>query len=238
MFNYIKSEFYRILNKKSMYIFLGICMIGYIIITLMRIKEMTDASIIGEANFVFTFVSILGGGFMFATIYNDDLTAKTLIPLIGFGEKRIIIAISKIIITIILMSILLISALIAFYLIFTLIGFNVETNILKELYPQFLLTIAYSIVASVLVYGTQKATISIVAFVLLSTGFISQLLLMLLESNLIKNLIGDVARFTIYPIVIKLVDKVNIQTIIPYLIYIIVIIVLSIITFKKKELEF
>ena len=176
---------------------------------------------------------------MFSTIYNDDLTAKTLPSLIGFGTKRTTIIISKIIISIIMSVVMFLSAFIVFYLMFTILGISINENmsigLLKILFMNLLKLLAFSTISSVVVYGTQKATFSIVTFILLITSFISQMLSLLLTQ--IKGIV-DLSKFTLIPIVSNLMIETTFLTILPYLIYVMIFITLSVIAFRKKDLEF
>lgn len=185
------------------------------------------------------FWQCFGGGYLFTTIYNDDLTAKTLPAIIGFGNKRTTIVISKIIISIVMSIATFLAASVVFFLIFTILGFKIDGNMSEVLFKILLLNllklIAFSIISSVVVYGTQKATFSIVTFVLLITSFISQMLFLCLDK--MKDMI-DLTKYTLLPIVGEFVLNTTFLTFIPYFIYIAIFIVLSIVAFSKKDLEF
>jgi len=176
---------------------------------------------------------------LFSTIYNDDLTAKTLPSLVGFGIKRSKIIISKMIISVIMSVLIFFAAFIVYYLIFTILGFNMDGNmrvgILNIAVVSLLKLLAYSTIASVVVYGIQKATFSIVAFILLVTGLISQILFLILTH--IKDII-DLYQFTLIPIVGGFIQEATFLTLLPYIIYVAIFFALSIIAFHKKDLEF
>lgn len=239
MLNYIRADLTRILTRKSFYIFFASLLSLYLIGLFITSSTLSEDKIVNQASNIFMFLSLLGGGYLFTAIYNDDLTAKSLPALLGFGIKRTTIIIAKIIIFIIMSSLIFLLAYITFNLIFMVLGFKIDgdmTNqILKLLLTYFLQLLAYTSIASIIVYGTQKATMSIVAFVLLATSFISQMLLLLLSQ--FKDMV-DLTRFTLMPIIAELISKGNLVSILSYLIYIIVFITLSMIAFKKKDLEF
>ncbi|MDR2640757.1 MAG: hypothetical protein LBC61_05650 [Candidatus Peribacteria bacterium] len=108
--------------------------------------------------------------------------------LIGFGMKRSVIIISKVIINLFMMILMFIGAFIAFYLIFYVIGLKIDsttmTDVLAKVLDYFLRLFVYISVASLVVYGTQKATMSMVAFALLITMFVDQMLLIFLNDTL------------------------------------------------------
>jgi hypothetical protein len=89
-----------------------------------------------------------------------------------------------------------------------------------------------------LVYGVQKAPLSIVGFILLVITLVNWMFRKILGTQVITNIFGDVSQYMIEPIVKTLVETPSIMTIIPYIIYIAICIVLSILVFRKKELEF
>jgi ABC-type transport system involved in multi-copper enzyme maturation permease subunit len=235
MFNYIKAEFYRIFSKKSMYIYFASLLGLYIAYIFISSNGLTEDSILGKANYVFLFLSLFGSGYLFATIYNDDLNAKSLPSFIGFGMKRSTIVISKIIINAIMTILMFAVAFVIFCLIFYIIGLKIDgdtlTSILNLIFGYLLKLFAYTSIASVIVYGTQKATMSMVTFILLITMFIDQMLIALLNDTLEKI-------FTIALIVENLMFDASILLVLNYLIYVIVFITLSIFAFCKKDLEF
>jgi ABC-type transport system involved in multi-copper enzyme maturation permease subunit len=235
MFNYIKAEIYRIFTKKSMYIYFATLLILYILYIFIRSKVLTESSIFAEASQVFFFLSLFGGGYLFATIYNDDLNAKSLPTLIGFGMKRSVIIISKMTINVVMTLLMFFSACIAFYLIFYVIGLKMDNNMINDvlelMFSYLFRLFAYSSIASVVVYGTQKATMAMVTFILLVTMFVDQVLITFLNDAL-----GEI--FIVILIVGKLISNLSVVTVISYLVYVVVFIVLSILAFRKKELEF
>jgi ABC-type transport system involved in multi-copper enzyme maturation permease subunit len=241
MFNYIKVDLYRIFAKRSMYIFFGVLTIIYILIFFAQGKIGAER-IFSEISMNILLVSLLGGGYLFHTIYNDDLSAKTLPALIGFGMKRTTIIISKIIIYIIMTILMYLGAFIIFYLTFVVLGFEMTHEMLNGLFMllfiNLLQLLAFGSITSVVVYGTQRSTMSIVVFVLLVTSFISGMFNMILGSGLVRKVFGDLREYMIEPIVTRLVANVNLETILPYLIYVLIFIALSIFAFRKKELEF
>jgi ABC-type transport system involved in multi-copper enzyme maturation permease subunit len=171
---------------------------------------------------------------IFSTIYNDDLNAKSLPTLIGFGMKRSVIIISKIIINVVITLLMFFAAFIVFYLIFYVIGLKIDNNmtdVLNLAFDCLLRLFAYSSIATVVVYGTQKATMAMVTFVLLVTMFVDQILVTFLNDTLAEM-------FTVILIVGNLTSNLSVMVVIGYLVYVVVFVVLSILAFRKKELEF
>jgi len=242
MINYLKADFYRIFNKTSLYIFFSILLIIFLFLVLIKIMPIKAGSILQNGLIIFEMLLIIGGGFLFTAIYNDDLTSKSLPQLIGFGKKRTLIVVSKLVVNIVISGLVYTGAFIVFYLIINIFGVNVNFETIGELIKIALNSLfrlyAYSIIASIIAYGTQKATISIVSYVILATGFIDQILSLLLGriEGMVDGLFLN--KYTILQITDEMVSNPSISAIIPYLIALMVFITLSIIAFRKKDLEF
>lgn len=232
MLNYLKAEFRRIFLKKSIYITLGISLIGLILVELIRYNSLSQEGILNEINTIFIMLSLVGGGILFWTIYCDDLTAKTLPQIIGFGNQKWKIIIVKLIISVILTSLMFFLALGVSSLMFMLMGFNVH-KILSELLmlttQRVMLLVAVSSVASALVYGTSKTSLGIATYMLILTGIVGQLLSLAIKT---------IDKFTINSIVYTFIENPSISKFTPYLIYLSIFIILGMIAFNKKELEF
>ena len=241
MINYIRADLQRIFAKKSLYITFGILAIGYIVM-LVTNGVTSGGKIFNEAGTIFMLVALCGGGYLFATLYTDDLTAKTLPALIGFGMKRRTILIAKLCMNILLTFLLCGGTFLLLYATLSLVGFEMTSEALGSLLRmsvvRFLQLVAFGSIASVLVYGTQKATFSIVTFILLVTALLSWLVKKFLGMAVISGLFGDLSQYLIDPLIEGLVAAPKVATALPYVLYLAVFVLLSIVAFRKKELEF
>jgi ABC-type transport system involved in multi-copper enzyme maturation permease subunit len=207
-----------------------------------RADYFTEADIPTQANIFFEMLTIFGGTFLFATIYNDELSAKNLSTLIGFGNRRSMIVLAKAVLTVAMNILMYGLALLVFYLLFVAIGMPPTGDMMNDIFPMveqtFFRTLIYGMVTSVVVFGTQKATFSVVVYVLLATGFVGSMLGMLFSAGFVVNVVGDLTVFLATPVVNKLVYVTSAMAILSYLIYLAVFCVLSIVAFNKKDLEF
>ena len=85
MLNYMRGELYRLLHKKSLYLFFGALALGYTLVAFVRSGGLGEDSLLGDAANFFGYLPALAGGFLFAAVYTDDLSAKSLATLVGFG---------------------------------------------------------------------------------------------------------------------------------------------------------
>jgi hypothetical protein len=143
-------------------------------------------------------------------------------------------------------------------------GDNLLT-LFKMLASPLLLSLAYSAVASIIAFGTQKSTIALSVYLALGTGLAGQLLALLLSLDAIKKIFGNIAQYTIENIVGKInasivgewiaettateqgvvnyttkliVSDFSIFPIIQYIVFFGIAVILAAVAFRKKELEF
>jgi hypothetical protein len=237
MINYIFADLYRIFSKRGTYIFFVIAFAFTFAFELI----MGQGSGADTAFGVFSFMNMFFGTYLFAVIYNDDLGAKTLPSLIGFGYGRTSIMLSKIVISLIVTLFMYAVAAVLLLLILAVMGAgggNITGSVISAALEHVFILIAYFKIAALLVYGTQKAGLSIVFFLLLVLSVIDQLVSGILSAEAIYNVIGDAGRFTVGSIVWNMMHRPSPATIIPYTALLAVFAALAILAFRKKELEF
>lgn len=241
MISYIKADIYRIFNKLKMYRYFGILTILFLILMYIQ-KDSGGERIVAMSDFIFSLVALFGGCYMFNTIYNDDINAKTLPSLIGFGINRITIIISKFILTIVLNLLMFCLFSLVFIIVLIILNTTLSNELLTIIFEtainNYLLVIVYSTIASIFVYGFQKASVSLVIFILLLTSFFTTIFLLITNIQVIKDIIGDVNNLFIDSLVPQIVQEKNITDIIIYIVYVLISIVISTIAFNKKDLEF
>lgn len=249
MINYIKADFYRMFKKKSLYIFLGICSLGFILSNILVSSiEYTEETFIGLSMILLTFVPIFVGLFVFNIVYVDDLRSKSLQTAIGFGKKRSEIVIVKYIDALILMLVFTVLIILHLFIVPTIFGLSLteaSINILMGYVASFFLkTIGYFALASIAVFFFQKTTSATTVYILLSTGTINILMSLLLSQSFIIKTVGDLQPYLYTEVVNNMLNALQLNTgnimeyIVLILAYIIGSIVLSSILFNRKELEF
>jgi len=242
MLNLLHGELYRLLHKRSMYIYFALLAVGYALIVFVRSGGFMPESLVDDAISAFAFLPVVVGGFFFAALYTDDLSAKNLISLVGFGINKTKIVIAKFILVALLNGIVFVIAPVFHGALYALFGQGVSGEALSLLYADvlklFLMTAAFSALAGILVYGLQRPTIALVAYVLLAfnvvSGLIATLLNMvdpLLKSHLIPGITDNIlmglisGNSFVYPAA-------------EYFVYVALVLVASAFVFTKKEMEF
>jgi len=247
MLRYIRGELYRLLHKKSLYIYFGALALGYFLVAFIRSGGFGENSIISDAANLFTFLPVLAGGCLFAAVCTDDLNAKSLATLVGFGMGKTKIVLAK------LCLMALLSAA-AFGLVplfhcgvYAMLGCAPGAGDWAMLYAltlKFLLSaLAFAVLSGVMVYGAQRVTFAVVLYILLAfnvaSGLASAVLNMDFVTSLAPNLSSHLMSGISDRIFIALTGGGSmIRPAVEYVIYVAIAAALSIIAFRKKEMEF
>ncbi|GHV11190.1 hypothetical protein FACS1894219_01950 [Clostridia bacterium] len=248
MFNYIKGEIYRILHKKSMYIYYGIFAVLYFIIVFVFSKKVyTTESIINDAENYFTFLPVIVGGYFFAALYTDDLSSKNLTTLVGYGLSKLKIVLSKFLLMTFFSAVIigLIPVLMAG--IYAIFGVSPTAAVMGEIYiyalTALMKTVAFAALSGIVVYGIQRNTFAIVLYVALAFGIVSQLVSLLLNTAIVKGIAPGLDKYLMSGITIRLqvsllLNEPDLWIFAEYAIYAAIALALSTLAFRKKELEF
>ena len=242
MLKLIHGEVYRLFHKKSMYLYFAILLIGYFLVAFVRSGGFDEESVLQDVMTLFNLLPALIGGFLFVAIYTDDLNAKNLITLVGYGLSKAKIVLAKFIIGAVF-------AAVAFALmplfhcgVYALLGHAATTDQMTVIFiislKFFLMTLAFFSFSSIVAYGVQRTTFAIVAYILFAFNIVGSLLV-----AATKMLSSKIAEY----LLTGLTDKVLIgmisgdPVVLPILgcvVYIVVAMVLSVVAFHKKEMEF
>jgi len=242
MFSLIRSEIYRLLRKKSLYIYFGVLAVGYFVLVLIRSSGLRESSIVSDALILFALLPALAGGFLFAAIYTDDLNSKNLISLVGFGVPKATIIIAKFL----LMTLfgIIIFGLVPLYhcAVYAAFGQKATSDMVAMIFAasleRLLAVLAFGVLSGVVVYGLQRATFAIVSYLLLAFGVIGSLLSLALDSfapDLVEHLISGITN----RIFVGMISGGSIiMPIIEYIISVLVAVALSLIAFQVSRGRF
>ena len=173
---YLRGECYRLLRKKSLYAYYAALAACYALVTYVRSGGFGPGSVVGEAINMSNFLPVLAGGVMFAAIYADDLGARNLTVLVGFGLGRLRIALSKLIIMAASVAVMYALVPVVHVAMFRLLGWPASPGDWAMIYAAMAKhaasTMAFAALSAVLAFGTQRATFAIVAYTLLAFGIV------------------------------------------------------------------
>ncbi|MDR2697003.1 MAG: hypothetical protein LBB40_00840 [Holophagales bacterium] len=242
MLKLIHGEFFRVLHKKNIYIYFISLAVASFLLALSRSGRFNTYSIVKDAINLFYFMPPLAGGFLFSAIYTDDLNSKNLITLVGFGISKTKIVVAKLLLFVLFGSF--IFALVPLYhcAVYAILGQVATADMMATIYAAlfkfFLITIAFASLSGIAVYSLQRATFAIVLYILLTFNVISGLLKVAFNTvapNLASCLISGITD--------KLLAGIKgggaiALPIFEYVIYVAITVVLSVVVFHKKEMEF
>ncbi|MDR2610490.1 MAG: hypothetical protein LBC58_03440 [Clostridiales Family XIII bacterium] len=247
MSNYIRGEFYRLFHKKSLIIYFIALAVGYVGTMLIRLDTLDAGTLTYDGKAVYPYLLPLVGGFLFATIYTDDLNSKNLITLVGFGLEKTKIVMSKFILTATTSACIYAFVPLWSYGVLALFGHPATMSSLGIAYAyalkNMLATLIYVAIASVLVYGLQRPTFALVTYILLALNFISAMVLLLMKLRVFEEIASKVNDYLVdgvtTNIFLGLTEGGSLALpLLQFVGYIAVFGLLSILAFKKKEMEF
>jgi hypothetical protein len=247
MINLINGEIYRLIHKRSMYVYFLSLAAGYSIVAFIRSGGFNEQAIVNDALNFFGFLPALAGGFLFAAIYTDDLNAKNLITLVGFGVGKIKIVLAKTILMAMLGAVAFALAPLLLFATHALFGWAASASTMSTIYAislqYFLVAIGYSALSGIAVYGIQRATFAMVLYILLSFNIIGNLITVFL-SNMVG---GAAARVLAARLMSGIAGRIfagiiggspPVVPFIEFFVYVAIALAGSVMAFDKKEMEF
>jgi ABC-type transport system involved in multi-copper enzyme maturation permease subunit len=247
MLKLINGEAYRILRKKSLYLYFAVLVAGYALLTFIRSGGFDTESLLKEAELIFTLLPVLVGGVLFSAVYIDDLNSKNLITLVGFGISKTTIVAAKLILMVLFALVIWALTPLLLYAAHAVFGLPATAEVMRFIYAlslkSLLMTIAFSALSSIVVYGLQRAASALVVYILLAFGVISQLVGALLRTEVVSGIVPGLDQH----IMTGIADRVfaglvgfdlPLGAIVEYGVYVFIMLTLAILVFNKKEMEF
>lgn len=249
MKNYILADLKRIIKKKSFVFAILAFAILYILLIFIVVNEtFTGEQYKIDTTLFINFFPLFVGIPIFLSVYNDDFKSKSMQVAIGYGISRPKIILTKIIDTIILTCVTGILYLAVFLLLPFAFNFPISSADIAAITITFIssliLIIGYTAISNILLYATENAVFGIITFILLASSTVSMVLSLILSQNFIVNLFGVITQYLFTTGISTQVQNIlqmghpTISLLFILLGYIALPIVISIILFNKKELEF
>ena len=247
MLKLITAEIYRLLHRKTFFIYLILLAVAYLLIAFIRSGGFDENSILEDALIFFNFLPPVVGGILFAAIYNDDLNAKNLITLVGYGTSRTSIVLSRLLLMTLVSSIVFTLAPLMLFLTHAALGWTATASNMSTIYAlafkYLLLTLGYATISGIVVYGTQRTTTAMVTFVLCSLNIIGGMLSALLASLLGSELASRISTHFMLGISNRAYYAISgdgslLLPLAEFFIYLLIAVLVSIFAFRRKEMEF
>jgi len=236
MLKLIHGEIYRLLHKKSVYIYFCSLAVGYFLLAFIRSGGFREGSILNDAMNFFFFLPALAGGFLFSAIYTDDLTSKNLTMLVGFGINKAKIAAAKYILMLFSCIVVFGLAPVFHFAVYAALGCTAAgalTAVYMLSLKYLLMSLAFAALSGVAVYGLQRVTFSIVLYILFAFNIIGGLL-----ATAITPFAPNFAAHLISGVTDRIILGGQVAPVIEYTLYTAIALILSVAAFYKKEMEF
>lgn len=249
MNNYIAANLKRILAKKSFYtttfVFIGLMLfLTYVKAT----PNYTSAAYVNDVQTMIGLYPLLVGIAIFISTFYDDFKAKTVQAALGLGISKTQVIFSKLIEVVILAIILGVITSVIIMLLPMLFHIDMSAESYRSIAIQYIgatvQMIGYFCLCLPILFFRYNAIEGVILYVMLSSSVIYIFSNLFLGSKTVINMIGDKTFLilsnsinSIQGAIIsnKSIDFTNVMILI---LYIALPIVLTIILFKKKELEF
>ena len=249
MINYIGADLRRIFRKQSFRWAFG-AFVGCfaILVFIYWSPSFTAEMYVSKMTSFMSFFSLVVGLLTFLSVYADDFKCRSMQIAIGYGMPRGRIVFAKLLesatlllATVACMVVLLIAAPL-------LLGLAPTSQQMASLVltaaAEFLRALGYVAISAVVVFLTQNATGGTILYVLLSSKSVYIILTMLLGQDFLLSTVGDLTEY-LYTAMLYTCKADLVQGGQPYiclsfalLIYVVLPMVISVVGFRKKELEF
>lgn len=249
MNNYIFADIKRILHKKSFLAAAGIYAGIFLFMMFIYFNPTftADAYIAKTKNFL-SFFPFLIGLALFLSVYYDDFKSKSMQIAIGYGIPRYKIVLSKFIESVVLFAVtalcILVIVLVAPAAMSLSLNATQITELISGVFTEMLRAIGYVTISAVPVFYTQNAVSGTICTVLLSSKTVLIFSSMILGQDFIVNSLGNLTKY-LFTVQLYSAQSAFVQSgsfslsLIPTItVYVFLPVLLSVLCFNKKELEF
>ena len=249
MTNYIAADLRRIFRKQSfLWAFGAFAGCFAILVFIYFNPSFTAEMYISKMTSFMSFFPLVVGLLTFLSVYADDFKCRSMQIAIGYGMPRGRIILAKLLESAVLllataagMAVLLAGAPL-------LLGLAPTSQQMASLVltaaAELLRALGYGAISAVAVFLTQNATGGTILYVLLSSKTVYIIATMLLGQDFLRNTVGDLTKYLytsmLYTCKADLVQggQPYISLMVALLVYIVLPTVISVVGFRKKELEF
>lgn len=245
MISNMKADTFRVLKKKSFYV-TSIIILALFLITFLLSKVFTSTEInLTESFTAFTAIPIalfpfLVGLPIFIAVFTDDFKSHAMQIAIGRGlsrNKLILCRFTEVLILFAAISVVS-TALIAILSLIMRIPANLCVDLIWNLLEGDLLVICYTCISMIFVYLTQNTVLALIILILFVANVIDLILTGISMIPFFQKIHLDLSAITPSSITSSAEEGKPYLWLLLVLFYIVVPILLSMIIFRKKELEF
>lgn len=249
MRNYILADIKRIFHKKTFPATTGAYIGLFLIMIFIYFNpSFTTAAYVAKTTTFLSFFPLFVGLIVFLSVYYDDFKSKSMQIAIGYGMPRYKVVLSKVVESFILLLAIIFVIGIAMLIIPAILGMTLSRAQVAELIASVIVealrAIGYICISTIPVFYTQNAVNGTILFVLLSSKTVMILLSMMLGQDILVNIVGDLTQYLYTSMLYSTrnmfvqTGTVNVLLFVALALYIVLPVILSVLGFRKKELEF
>jgi ABC-type transport system involved in multi-copper enzyme maturation permease subunit len=249
MSRYVRAELYRLAHKKSLLIYLVALVAAYMALVFIRSSRLDDDTFMSDISNLEQWLPLFIGGILFAALFTDELGCGSLGAMVGYGLSKARLVVSKLALIAGCSAVLLALVPPIFAAVLALFGAAPVQGDVSAAYALMLkawmVIVAFSTVAAIVAYGSQRATFAIVAYLFLSAGIVSGLLGAALSSETVSAIVPGadqlLASRTSLNVSSALIAGAPGEALVPaveWIVYVIVATFIATLVFNKREMEF
>lgn len=249
MRNYILADIKRICHKKSFPATAGAYTGLFLIMIFIYFNpSFTTGAYVAKTTAFLSFFPLFVGLIVFLSVYYDDFKSKSMQIAIGYGMPRYKVVLSKVVESFILLLAIIFVVGITILIIPAVSGMTLSgaqvAELIASVIVEALRTIGYICISAIPVFYTQNAVNGTILFVLLSSKSVMILLTMMSGQDILVNLMGDLTQYLYTSMLYSTrnmfvqTGTVNVMLFVSLAFYIVLPVILSVLGFRKKELEF
>lgn len=249
MRNYILADIRRICHKKSFLATAGAYIGLFLIMIFIYFNpSFTPAAYVAKTVTFLNFFPLFVGLIVFLSVYYDDFKSKSMQIAIGYGMPRYKVVLSKVVESTLLLFVTVFFVGIIILLVPAALGIALSgtqaVELIASIIAEALRAIGYICMSAIPVFYTQNSVNGTILFVLFSSKTVMILLTMILGQDILVNLAGDLTQYLYTSMLystrnmLMQTGTVNIILFAAFALYIVLPVILSVICFRKKELEF
>lgn len=249
MRNYILADMNRICHKKSFLVAVGAYMGLFLIMVFIYFNpSFTPAAYVAKTSTFLSFFPLFVGLLVFLSVYYDDFKSRSMQIAIGYGMPRYKVVLSKVMESVLLLFATVFCIGIIILIIPAVLGIALgqaeAAELIATIIVEALRAIGYICISTIPVFYTQNAVNGTILFVLFSSRTVMILLTMILGQDIFVNIVGNLTQYFYTSLLYSTrslfvqTGTVSIALFGAVTAYIIFPTMLSVIGFRKKELEF
>lgn len=248
MFRYIYADGLRSICKPTVIASMCVMLIG--LVSLIKMSGVSNSQeYLAKVNMVIKLMPLVLGIPLMSTVFFDDFRSKVVLTFIGVGKSRMQAVFSKYIEYSVLVLLCSCVIFVLFALLPLILGFGITGKLLSDLCLGLVLEsmkmIVFGVIGSIFIFALGSGVLTIAVYCILATGFFNVILTQLLMAEGVVKKIGDLS----WLLVGNALEEMKLfilqgnmamaaENVLIWIVYLIIPASISLLVFRRRELEF